>query len=361
MATREELIKDGVVTVHLPAGPQLVRLADLLATTAPVPPPVPVPPAGKLTVAEINARLGRGVSLGTALEAPKEGDWGVILEPDDFKQIAAAGFKHVRLPARSSAYAGSGPSFGLQQGWLDRLNWCLDQAEANGLMIVFDPVHHFGEILSDASGNRPKFRAMWRQLAQLVARRAPSSVVAELINEPRDKASGAQLNGILADGLAEIRAVAPNHAVMIGAATNNSPWIPPEFDPPRDPLLILSVHIYTAGNNWGGDFTHQGVLGNPMTGSWQNREPGKAFIRQHLDMDAAWCKARGAALNVGEFGVSVPAPRADKLAWLEFVRTEAEARGASWTAWDDRSNTFGLRERGKPYAADVRKALGLSS
>ena len=46
--------------------------------------------------------------------------------------------------------------------------------------------------------------------------------------------------------LAEIRAVVPNHAVMIGAATNNSPWIPPEFDPPRDPLNTDDTSTFEA-------------------------------------------------------------------------------------------------------------------
>ncbi len=41
------------------------------------------------------ARLGPGINLGNALEAPQEGDWGIVLEPADFAKVAAAGFRHV--------------------------------------------------------------------------------------------------------------------------------------------------------------------------------------------------------------------------------------------------------------------------
>ena len=45
-----------------------------------------------------NQKLKRGVNLGAALEAPKEGEWGVRLEEKYFDLIAEAGFKSVRIP-----------------------------------------------------------------------------------------------------------------------------------------------------------------------------------------------------------------------------------------------------------------------
>jgi endoglucanase len=39
-----------------------------------------------------NSRIGRGVNLGNALEAPSEGEWGVRLSEDYFNLIAGAGF-----------------------------------------------------------------------------------------------------------------------------------------------------------------------------------------------------------------------------------------------------------------------------
>jgi endoglucanase len=55
--------------------------------------------------AAVNKRMGRGINLGNALEAPKEGDWGVKLKAEYFKAIKDAGFATVRLPVRWSAHA----------------------------------------------------------------------------------------------------------------------------------------------------------------------------------------------------------------------------------------------------------------
>jgi hypothetical protein len=54
---------------------------------------------------EQNVHLGRGVNLGNALEAPKEGEWGVTLREEYFHLIAEAGFDSVRIPIRWSAHA----------------------------------------------------------------------------------------------------------------------------------------------------------------------------------------------------------------------------------------------------------------
>jgi aryl-phospho-beta-D-glucosidase BglC (GH1 family) len=46
--------------------------------------------------------LGRGVNLGDALEAPKEGDWGVVAQEEYFDLIKEAGFGSVRIPDASA-------------------------------------------------------------------------------------------------------------------------------------------------------------------------------------------------------------------------------------------------------------------
>ena len=319
----------------------------------------PLPPAAPVTAAMINARLGVGISLGTALEAPREGDWGVTLEPDDFRRIAAAGFRHVRLPARTSAHAGTRAPYTIEQGWLDRLNWCLDMAEANGLVTIFDPVHHYDEIYEDARGHRERFKAMWSQLANLIARRSPEKIVVELLNEMRKSASGDMLNQLLADGVAAVRPTNPDKAIMIGCETNNSMAIPSGFNPPRDPLLILSCHCYTDSDAWTGAFTHQGVMGNPVTGAWKTKDKGKAWITRWMDVAQSWAKGRGMPVNMGEFGCSVHCPEADRLEYIGFVNGEAAKRGWSRTLWDSHSNTFGLRKKGQDFPEGVRRAVGL--
>jgi endoglucanase len=52
-----------------------------------------------------NRLLGRGINLGNALEAPKEGEWGMTLKAAYFQKIKDAGFNSVRIPIRWSSHA----------------------------------------------------------------------------------------------------------------------------------------------------------------------------------------------------------------------------------------------------------------
>src|ERR1700722_16082507 len=52
-----------------------------------------------------NKKLGRGINLRNALEAPKKGDGGATPKPESFKAIKRAGFDPVRLPVKWSAHA----------------------------------------------------------------------------------------------------------------------------------------------------------------------------------------------------------------------------------------------------------------
>ncbi len=49
---------------------------------------------------ELNQKLGRGVNLGNALDAPQEGEWGLTLRSELFDMIKEAGFDSVRIPVR---------------------------------------------------------------------------------------------------------------------------------------------------------------------------------------------------------------------------------------------------------------------
>src|SRR5262245_6092527 len=75
-----------------------------------------------------NKRLGRGINLGNALEAPREGEWGVRLSPEYFRAIRDAGFDTVRLPVKWSAHAKADAPYTIDAKFAARVDWPLDQA-----------------------------------------------------------------------------------------------------------------------------------------------------------------------------------------------------------------------------------------
>ena len=95
-----------------------------------------------------NKKLGRGINLGNALEAPQEGAWGVRLKPEYFKAIKEAGFDTVRLPVKWSAHAEADSPYTLDEKFAQRVDWAIDQALANHLNIIVN-VHHYNEMDSN--------------------------------------------------------------------------------------------------------------------------------------------------------------------------------------------------------------------
>src|SRR5260370_26825961 len=71
--------------------------------------------------------LSRGVNLGNALEAPAEGEWGLMLKEEYFSEIAKAGFQSVRIPIRWSAHAGKEPPYTIDAKFFERIDWAIQQ------------------------------------------------------------------------------------------------------------------------------------------------------------------------------------------------------------------------------------------
>src|SRR5437764_4390608 len=86
----------------------------------------------------LNKKLGRGINLGNALEAPKEGEWGVTLKAAYFKAIKDAGFQTVRLPVRWSAHAQAEAPYTIDAKFAERVDWALDRAAENKLNLILN-------------------------------------------------------------------------------------------------------------------------------------------------------------------------------------------------------------------------------
>src|SRR5262245_36730083 len=72
---------------------------------------------------EANKKRGRGINLGNALDAPKEGAWGVTLKADYFKSIKDAGFATVRLPVNWAAHAQAAEPYEIDPTFAQRVDW----------------------------------------------------------------------------------------------------------------------------------------------------------------------------------------------------------------------------------------------
>jgi endoglucanase len=204
-------------------------------------------------IAALSKKLGRGINLGNALEAPAEGAWGVKLKAEYFKAIKDAGFATVRLPIRWSAHAEEKAPYTIERAFAERVDWAIEQEFKNGLNIIVN-VHHYEEINLTPDEHLPRLQGLW---AQIAARYKDQSdqLLFELFNEPHDKLTDDKWNAAIPHLLSAVRKTNPRRAVVLGPASYNAIRALDKLElPAEDRCLILTVHYYEPFH-----FTHQGA------------------------------------------------------------------------------------------------------
>jgi endoglucanase len=312
----------------------LLSLGILVATAgAAVGQPSPKTAEASADIHAANKKLGRGINLGNALDAPKEGAWGVTLKAEYFRTIKQAGFDTVRLPGRWSAHTEAHAPYTIDPKFAARVDWAVDQAQANKLNIIVN-VHHYGEMDADPERHLARLVALWEQIATRYQDR-PSAVCFELLNEPHDKLTPEKWNGIIPELLRTVRKTNPTRPVIIGPAPWNGIWALDKLVlPPGDRHLIVTVHFYDPF-----EFTHQGASWVKGADRWKGRkwtgsDAERAAIRERLVKAAAWAKQHDRPIFLGEFGAYQAADMDSRARWTRFVAREAEALGFSWAYWE---------------------------
>ncbi|KAI0475707.1 glycoside hydrolase family 5 protein [Xylariaceae sp. FL0804] len=148
--------------------------------------------------------LNPGWNLGNTLDAtPTEGSWNnPPVEAGTFKQVAAAGFKSVRIPVTyADHFTGSSPDWTIDPAWLQRVSAVVDMALDAGLYVVTN-MHGDSYLWADvtaAGANltmiQEKLGRSWEQIGSTLGCRS-SRVAFEPLNEPpcNDATDGANIN-----------------------------------------------------------------------------------------------------------------------------------------------------------------------
>jgi endoglucanase len=312
----------------------------------------------KKDIANISRHEGfsRGINLGNALEAPKEGEWGVILKEKFFQLIKNAGFDFIRVPIRWSTHANSKDPYKIDLSFFDRIDWVIEQSLSRNLSVIIN-IHHYEELMTDPQAHKFRFLSFWQQIS-VHYQNYSENIYFELLNEPTYELNSSLWNQYLQEAIEIIRETNPNRFIIVGPTSwNNISDLEYLILPSNDKKIIVTFHYYSPFH-----FTHQGAewveSSNQWLGTnWTGTEFETEAIKSDLDAAAQWADEQNRTLLLGEFGAYSKADFESRVRWTDFIAREAEKRNISWSYWEFCSG-FGIYNKGKnQWRTELLEAL----
>ncbi len=302
-----------------------------------------------------DVRLGPCVNMANFLEPPNEGYWGRPFTDTDFADVAAVGFKTVRLPVRFAGHAGTAAPYTIDKAFMDRTAHAVRLARAAKLRIIID-MHNYDELMADPAAQKKRFAALWKQVAARF-KQEDDKVWFELMNEPNGRLNNANLMSVYGPAFAEIRATNPTRKVVIGGGNWSGLESLETLPMPQDPNVIATFHYYDPFY-----FTHQGASwvkpAQPM-GTTFGSKVDLDQLAKDADTAKAYMARSGRPLFMGETGAFEAVPLPQRALYYKSVHGAFGAAGIDQCVWGY-TNTFPFRDAktGKWYTPLLR-AIGL--
>jgi endoglucanase len=269
------------------------------------------------------------------------------------------------------------------------LDEAIGRMQRAGLTVVV-ALHPTGWHLEDDPSDRVRLFAAWASLAPVLASHDPRSTVAELLNEPVFAGRAAEWQALQHRLLRDLRLHLPRHPVLLSGNDWSSIAGLLAMTPESDPEVLYGVHFYdpvelTSLAAWRPGLDRAALARLPFpaaddapcrTAAADTDPETAGVIRYYCAQDwdpqrlavplaaaAAWGRAHGVRVLVGEFGATAALNPAARSAWLAAVRDGAEHAGLGWALWgyDDIMGLAVPRPPGGHPVLDsaVLRALGL--
>lgn len=281
------------------------------------------------------------ISIGNALEAPKDIKWDVTMNEKYFDEIKSVGFDAVRIPIRFSDYV-EGDRYTLNEDFMKQIDYYINYALDCKLSVILD-FHHFVEIMDDPYYYKDCFISIWSQLSERY-KDYSDNLIFELLNEPRDNLSSDILNDFIKEGVDTIRKTNPSRTIIVGPANYNSLYKLEELKLPKDNNLMLTFHYYEPNDvTFQGSINHEGYE-NLSNITWTGTEEQLKYLHDRFKIVKDYADKNNISVFLGEFGVNKNAPRETRIKWTEAVKNEALSNGFSYGYWEFASE-FGIYDR----------------
>jgi endoglucanase len=318
------------------------------------------------TAAQLVATWTLGWNLGNSLDsdgcgASAETCWGnPLITQDLLTQVAAHGFKVVRIPVTWSEHLGAAPNYTIDATWLARVDTVVNYALTAGLDVIIN-VHHDGADAVDkiqwlgiemyGTTMMNEFESLWTQIANHF-KDYDNRLLFEAMNEIHEGYGTAQaswytdVNNLDQDFVTTVRKTGGNNAnrflVVPGYNTSIDDTLA-GFVLPTDTItkhLIVTYHYYTpyefainaATLCWGAAY------------SCSNNYGQESFVTSEFDKMKTKYIDSGTPVIMAEYNaaatLSTNGAEKYRRYWIEYVTKAAHDRGIAPLLWDAGQELF---------------------
>lgn len=279
------------------------------------------------------AQMGAGVNWG-GYDEWWNGGKSTFNAKKDIARMKAAGFTTLRVPLMAFKHIVDTKG-DLDPKYLDRIDTIIEEAVKNNMTVILDE-HDFDDCEKDTAACGVLLPNVWYDLTERY-KDAPNNVIFELLNEPHGQIDDKVWNDWLVGLIGIVRETNPKRNVIIGPVGWNSV---DQLDklklPANDHHIIVTFHYYTPM-----EFTHQGAdwAGDALKSlrgvHWTGTADQMAKLNGDFDKAAAWGKANGRPIFLGEYGTygKYNDNMADRVAWTRAVSKAADDRGFARAYW----------------------------
>ena len=292
--------------------------------------------ADSLIAFKRNVLLGRGINFGNALEAPKEGEWGLTIKESYVQAVKDAGFNSVRLPICWSAHTSYTAPHNIDPVFLKRVDTVVNWCTSRGLAVIIT-IHHFNDLYDSPDNQiyRSILMAIWRQLSLHYLSTGPNNLFFEVLNEPHNNLTADKWNILIPSILQTVRKIDKERTLIIdvpdyGYHESIGKLVIPE----SENNVIVSVRYYLPYS-----FTHQGAhwaegSSKWLGTTWTATPEQKNTVEADMLKIQCWAKEHHRPVTIGEFGAIIYAEATNRLLWSEYVTRSFEMHNFSWSYFD---------------------------
>ena len=265
----------------------------------------------------------------------------------DFKQIAALGFDHVRIPIDYNVI--QNPDGTMRPEGLRRIDAALALCDKYGLKTVLDlhktPGYSFDAEEKEAGffeneSYQERFYWIWETLAEWFGGMS-DRVAFELLNEVTEARYLPAWKRISRECVRRIRFFAPDTIILLGSYNWNSARTVPELDAPYDDKMVYNFHFYEPHV-----FTHQGAYWMPELQNtrmaYADCGASEQWFEDFLAPAVEKAEKEHCELYCGEFGVIDIVPPEEAVKWFRDLHKVFERHGIAHAVWSWKQMDFGL-------------------